>query len=326
MANLIYANARAKSLAKNLLGKERLFRMVEAASAEDGLKILSEVNFGEGVYLESVVDFEKLISAEQNKLFAFLREESSPREVSEFFMLKNDFHNAEVYIKAKHLKKDLEHMTLPDGMIDKAQLKEKIFSDDYRDLPEFMAKALLFCDGEFVNGRADGSVVNTALTKGYFEELYKISLSDALLQKIFVFKVDCVNIGVALRSRNYSVAKELFLPHGKLSLDELKTLCEDGLENLKERFKFTEYKQAVAIASEEKLKGQPLREFERLADGYAQTLLAKERFSTAGNIIFLDYCVSKINELNNVRIVLVGLINGLDRADIKRKLRLSDER
>ena len=321
MANLIYANARAKALSKNLLGQDRLYRMVDSNSADECLKILAEVNFGEGVSVSGAVDFENLITAEEKKFFDFLKEESSPKDVAEYFLLKSDFHNAEVYIKAKHLRKDLEYMTVNDGTISKSRLKEKIYADEYRDLPKSMASALLFCDGEFVSGRADGSVVNTALTKAYFEELYNISSKDALLEKVFIHKVDCVNIGVALRCRNFAVAKEIFIPHGKLTLDQLKSVCEDGLENLKEQFRYTEYKDIISIAVDEKLKGLPLSGFEKVADTYAKTVIAKEKFSTAKNLAFIDYCFSKTIELNNIRIVIVGLLNGLDKADIKRKLR-----
>lgn len=300
--------------------------MVDAPSADEAVKILSEVNFGEGVSLDSVVDFENLISAEQKKFFAFLKEDCAPKEVARFFMLKNDFHNAETYIKAKHLKKDLEYMTVVDGLIDRATLKEKIFTDDYRDLPKPMAEALLVCDGDFVGGKANGKTVNNALTKAYFECLKEIVNKQPYLLNVYEFKVDCVNIGVALRSRNFALAKEVFVPFAKIGESELKALCEDALENLKERFRYTDYKQAVALAAHEKMKGQALTDFEKLSDEYALSVLADVRFSTQSYLPFLNYCFLKVSELENVRIILVGLINGLDKSEIKKKIRSNNER
>jgi sugar/nucleoside kinase (ribokinase family) len=73
MVNLVFVNARAKALGASLLGKDRLNRMLECDGAEEALKILYEVNFGGGLQINSAVDFERLIDAENDALNAFLR-------------------------------------------------------------------------------------------------------------------------------------------------------------------------------------------------------------------------------------------------------------
>ena len=326
MSNLIYANARAKALSKNLLGEDRLNRMVDAPTAEDAIKILSEVNFGDGISVDSAIDFEKLIDAEQKKFFAFLKENGSPENEAKFFLLKNDFHNAEVFIKSKHLKKDFEHITAPDGTIEKGVLKDLIMGDEYGNLPEQMGKALLQCDADFVGGKASGQSINEIMTKAYYEELFKVCEKDKTLSKIFVFKVDCVNIGIALRTRNFLLAKSAFLPHGKISNETLKDLSEENLESLADKMKGTEYSSIISLAIEQKLKGDPLSAFEKAIDQYPLKLLEKEKYNFEGNFQYLSYCFTRVAEMNDVRIVLVGLINGFDKMEIKRKLRIYNER
>ena len=326
MANLIYANARAKALSKNLLGEDRLNRMVDAPTAEDAIKILSEVNFGDGISVDSAIDFEKLIDAEQKKFFAFLKENGSPKNEAKFFLLKNDFHNAEVFIKGKHLRKDFENMTAPDGIIDKGVLKDCIMGDEYGDLPEQMGKALLQCDADFVGGKASGQSVNEIMTKAYYEELFRACAKDKTLSKIYTFKVDCINIGIALRTRNFLLAKSAFLPHGKIKDETLKDLCEENLESLAEKMKGTEYSSIINLALEQNLKGDPLSDFEKVIEQYPLELLKKEKYNFEGNFQFLIYCFTRVAEINDVRIILVGLINGLDKLEIKRKLRINDER
>ena len=326
MSNLIYANARAKALCKNLLGEDRLNRMVDAPTADDAIKILSEVNFGDGASVDSAIDFEKLIDAEQKKFFAFLKENGSPKNEAKFFLLKNDFHNAEVFIKGKHLKKDFEHMTVPDGTIAKSVLKDCIMGDEYGDLPEQMGKALLQCDADFISGKASGQSVNEIMTKAYYEELFKVCKKDKTLGKIYTFKVDCINIGIALRTRNYLLAKSAFLPHGEISEERLKDLSEENLESLTDKMKGTAYSSIINVALEQKLKGDPLSIFEKAIDQYPLELLKREKYNFEGNFQYLIYCFTRVAEMNDVRIVLVGLINGLDRLEIKRKLRINDER
>lgn len=326
MAGMIYANARAKALEKSLIGEERMNRMLDALSAEDALRILTEVNFGEGVALDSVMDFERLIDAEQTKFFSFLREDSSPKTVAEFFMLKNDFHNVEAFVKSKYLKKDLGETTVDGGTLDKVFLKECVMNDEYGTLPDCMRQALLKADEVFTSGKADGAIINALFVKAYYEQLHKVAEKDEQLKKIYTFTVDCINIGVALRMRNYVGVKDFLLPYGKLTDSNIHALSEDALENLKEMFKFTDYKEAVAVAVEEKIKGQALSGFEKFTDEYALKLLSKRRFEIEGNIPFLLYAFTKVAEIKNVRIILVGLINGIDRKEIKSKLRKIYER
>lgn len=73
MINPLFANARAKSLEKFLVGKEKFLRMIDSEDADEALKILSEVNFGGGVSISSATEFEKLIDFEEEKLFDFIK-------------------------------------------------------------------------------------------------------------------------------------------------------------------------------------------------------------------------------------------------------------
>ena len=54
MSDSIYANARAAALTGSLLGADRLSRMADCASADEAVKILQEVNFGEGAAADRI--------------------------------------------------------------------------------------------------------------------------------------------------------------------------------------------------------------------------------------------------------------------------------
>ena len=45
--------------------------MIECSTADEAIKILSEVGFGDGAVIESALEFEKLIAIEQRKLLDF---------------------------------------------------------------------------------------------------------------------------------------------------------------------------------------------------------------------------------------------------------------
>lgn len=326
MANAVYSNARARVLEVGLLGKDRIDRMLDCSTAEEAVKVLEEINFGEGTVIESALDFELLIDAEKKKLFDFIREAGPDKDFGNFIMLKNDFHNAEAYIKAKYLKIDVESFTEISGTIDKAVLKEKIFVDDYDSFPDGLKKALSYCDEEFVGGRANGLKVNSAFEKYYFEELYKCSESNKYLKEIYSAKADQANISIALRLRNFNEAKDFFVRGGDLTDAQLKSLCEEQLETLKEKFKFYKHYNMLALAIDGAVAKKPLSEFENVAESFAVERLLKDKFSNDGILPFMQYCIYKLGDITNVRIIMVGLINGLDKSEIRRRLRSYYER
>ncbi len=321
MSNEIYANARAKAHEKYLLGKERINRMIEAETPEEAIRILFEVGFGDGLVLDQITDFERLIDLERQKFNAFLKEHGAITSVADYFLIKNDYHNAEAFLKAKYLKNEDQTILVEDGRIEKVLLKDKIMTDDYSSLPTFMRNALVECDAQFVSGNVSGQSVNAVFTKAYYKHLYSVCKNDKTLKKLYEFKVDCINIGTALRARNYSLAKDWFIDNGTLKEKDLIALSEDQLENLKEAFRFTDYKEAVSLAVDAKLNGEPLSEFEKRADGLAFDLIKKEKYSITGKSPYLYYCIRKVNEIFNVRVILVGLINGLEKTQIKQRIR-----
>lgn len=321
MPNSVYANARASVLHNNLLGVERINRMIEASSVEDAFRVLSEINFGDNISMSSPLEFEKLISSEEEKLFDFIKTSSPSENIKKFILYKNDYHNAEVFIKAKHLKIDVENMLVCDGVYSKEVLKDKIFSDDYSSFPSSLSNVLRFADGEFVSNKATGVSIGGAFIKALYKELFILSKRDKFLKELYLTKVDCINVGVALRLRNYVQAVDFFIPNGRLSDLELKNLCENSLDELKSTFVYSPIKDIILMAIEEAGNSKSLSQFEKLSDYYAVSLIKKKEYSSSGNIPFLKYVFNKLNDLINIRIILIGLINGFSQQDIKNRIR-----
>lgn len=320
MINSIYANARAVTATRSLLGSDRLNRMADCASAQDALKILSEVNFGDGKIVESPLDYEELVAAEETKLISFIKEVSPSEKLSKFLLCGNDYHNAEAVMRAKYLKIDFTPMLTTEGFLSAEILKERIFSDDYAGFPQTLSRALLEADNLFVSGNADGRSVSTVFRRALYEEFFSLAESDKLLKEIYRAKADAANVAVALRSRNTADAKAQYVPGGTLSEEQLEVLCTESSETIKEKFRYAKTKDLV-YAADGFTEGRPLTDFERLADGYALKFLKKEKYNDEGFRPFILYCYYKFAELSNVRIVMSCLNNGVTGTAVRERLR-----
>ncbi len=70
-----YAVGRIRALETRLLDKSRFDRMVEAASGEEALKVMSETDYGGSIAeLDRVHDFEIILQEELKRTFALVKQ------------------------------------------------------------------------------------------------------------------------------------------------------------------------------------------------------------------------------------------------------------
>lgn len=318
MKNSTYSNSLAVALEKYFLGNDRINRMTES-SPKEALGILSEVDFGDGVEISSPLEFELLLNAEENKLFAFIKEYCTSDAFKEFFITENDFYNAQAFIRAKYLKIDPQLMTRTDGLYSKDEMKEKIFADEYGEFPKELQAALLEADGLFVEKKATGANIDGVFKKALYKRLYAISLKDADLKNLYRIKADFINVSLSLR-KNFDDVKDDLLVGGSLSEDVLKSVSEGTVKPELLR-KNKEEADVLSYAFKEKEENGALSGFEKRSDDKIMEYLLKKKYSSEKIYPFMLYCYYKKREIENVRIIMVGLINGLSESEIKGRLR-----
>ena len=141
--SLLFANSRIKVLETRMISGDRLNRLLESKTPEEGVKCLYEVSYGDGLTVERAEDFEKIIEAEEKKLIKTLQEIVTDKSIIACFQLLYDCHNAKVLMKAKFQRQDYDKAMLYDfGSIDLDKLKEGISTENYIFLPPIISEAL----------------------------------------------------------------------------------------------------------------------------------------------------------------------------------------
>ena len=324
MPNAIYANARASALTATLLGVERLNRMIDSASVEETVKILSEVNFGEGLAVSSS-EAERLIEAEEARFSAFVKDAAPSDKLMRFLLAGYDFHNAEAILRCKYLKADFTPMIGAEGMYPVSFLEEKIFTDSYKRFNRELATAIADCDELFVSGKANGQNVSAVFRRALYTFLWREAGKDRDLRTIVRAKADAANIAVAFRSRNFAQASEMLVKSGSLSEEDIRFLTEEPPESIREKYRFHLRKEWIEAALEGAAEEKPLTEFEKISDSFALQYLKKERYNSEGHKPFLRYCYYKISEIENVKIILSCLRNNVEKNLIRMRIRESYE-
>lgn len=316
-----FANARIKALEKNLLTKERITRLLDCSELSDALRILSEVNYGGGILLDNPLLFDILLKEEEKRVTSLVISLMPDGYGFESFLIKNDYHNAKVYYKGRFSKGANENALKPMGVIDK--LDALISAKVYKSLPDGMREALEYLDNLSESGEITPRTIDLALDKGYFKDVFSIlkRSKKSVIHDYFINLVDYTNILSTERIRkiggNESELESSYISGGKLSLKELKEVLNRSVNENAEAYRFSDYSKIFSLIAED----SSLVSLERFIDNESISLFKRDKTDMFSPSPIAGFYIGKLIELKDVRLILVCLSNGVDKKEIKRRLR-----
>ena len=321
--SLVYSNARVKSLENGFLSQDKINRMVFAESLEGAVRVLLESGYGNGTIAEAY-DFETILQAEDKKVSEFMAESTVPKMGLETFLMKNDYHNAKAFMKAKymHNEEDISFMLAPKGLVDIDELKTFIFNDNYQSLSPIMAKALSDIDTKRVMGDKSPRTIDVTLDKAMYEDICKVlkSAKAPSMVKYHKANIDFSNISNFIRYKNIGfnlkTYEQDFIEGGEISYDTFKALYDQSIETLLEKLKYTNYSQVV-----DSINPKDLVPFETAWDNYLIGIFKQDRNDVFSVAPLAGYYVAKKIEIKVVRMILILIKNKIDVNIIKGRLR-----
>lgn len=322
-----YAVGRIRALETRLLDKNKLDRMIESPSAQEALKVLSETDYaGLVAELDSVYDFEKILQEEIKRVFLLLQQISPQPFLIHLLSWKYDVHNLKVLLKAKFLQEAEMEILIPVGSMPTEKLRAWVAEDDFRDLPGALRRAAEQVVEEFaVSG--DPQMVDLYLDRAYYEMVLTGARQErsSFLEGLFIREVDLTNIKTFLRikrmKRDKNFFKKAFLPGGRLGADLFISLLEEPLEFLADRLAMSDYAPVVVEGVREWLEKGSMARLEKLADDFILDYLRQGKRTPFGLEPLIGYFYAKETEIKNIRLILVGKINGLPIEAIRERLR-----
>ena len=322
-----YAVGRVRAMETRLLDRGKVDRMVEAKSADEALKVLSESEYAEYLAdLSSVHQFEKVLDAELRRIYLELRKIAPEKELIAVFAKKFDYHNLKVLIKANKLGEKRDELLVPDvGNIALTELIRAVGDDDYSNLPPRMRQAAEKLSEQF-RLEADPQMVDLLLDRAMYEEILELvdDLKSPFLKGYFTNLLDLINIKTYLRVRRINRQKDFLeqalLPAGDVDMMKLVQLMEP-LEVLVDRLAFTRYAHVIEEGVQTYQKTDTLTRYEKLADDFLIKYIKQAKYLTFGPEPIVGYLLAKENEIKMIRIIMVGKINQLPVEEIKERLR-----
>ena len=322
-----YASARIRALETNMLDSARIDRMIEAESANEALKVLSEDAYGYSSNdIRDAHGYEVLLKEELKKVYDLLKHIAPDPQVFDLFLQRNDYHNIKVLLKAEFIGEENDGLLIEAGTIPTGKLKVMISDRNMGEMPLEMKQAIEKCLDVYQRTQ-DPQMIDVILDKASYSQMKQMAKNCKIdfIIKLVETMIDLENIKTFLRVKRLNKAwdflSKVLLPGGSIKEQFYIERLEGTLESFIDDIQRTPY---AAIAEEGILVYKDtgsLTKLEKRSDDFIMAYIKKARYTFLGIEPLVSYLLAKENEIKIARIVMVGKINRIAKETIRERLR-----
>lgn len=325
-SNYVFACARVRGNEKNLMTKEQMEKMVDARTTADALKILTELDYGQGQEQVTPEEFEQLLAEELKKTYEFILSIAPVKRDFFLFQYVNDYHNLKTLMKAEILNIDASDTLSPVGSIDPAKMTTLVRERNF--LPMTVEMKNAFNEAMDLFSRSnDPQVIDLILDRACYADLTEIAAASGHKFLIDYVKllIDTINLKTFVRLRQMGKAWDffarVFIRDGNIS----DKLFVGGYDEPYNQFadKLIPFgMQDVMLEGGAMLKDTgKFTAFEKLCDNTLIEYVKDAKYVPAGIEPLVAFLVAKENEIRNARIIMAGKLAGLSPELIRERLR-----
>jgi len=152
-----------------------------------------------------------------------------------------------------------------------------------------------------------------------------INISNEFLTEYINTTIDIANIKIFLRlkklNKSWDFLNKVLVGDGSINCGLFVKNMDSSLDNFLEAMRFTPYGSLLEKALESYKTTGSLTKFEMISDNYIMNMIKKAKLVTFGPEPLIGYLLAKETEIKNVRIIMVGKLNGILNESIKERLR-----
>ena len=319
----LFISARLRSMERNLLTAARMERMIDAPTAEDAAKVLSEIGYNE-FSPASEAELSQALAAERERTFQDLYRFVPDKAVVDVFRVKYDYHNAKTVLKARAMGVDGSRLLVDAGRVPTERLAAAIEEGTLEALPPVMAGAVQEAL-EVLSTTGDPQRSDFILDDAYFREMLQAAedTGSSFLKRYVQATIDAANLRAAVRAHRMgqgpAFLREVLVEGGQVEPERLAAAGPGELPGLYFR---TPLEQAAELGGRA-MEGGALTAFEKACDDAVTAVVRQARRVPFGEQPLVGYLYAREAELTSIRILLNGKLAGLDRATLEERLRES---
>ena len=315
-SNQLYANGRVAVLSTKLLSADKFARLTECNTMPEAVKVLTENGYGSGAATDGTADYEVILRGELDNTLKLVKELLYDKYALSFVLARYDYLNAKALMKSKYMRVDGVGYCYNEASIAPEAMQNAFVNDDYSVVSKNMAEACDEIDTQYADGNRSPSLIDKMLDKALYADLrtYAKKCRVKIISELYDYEVNTVNLSTIYRLKKANADKEnyerIIIDGGSINIDTLLKLWdnEQAVQDLP-----YEYKPFFALCTSDNA-DLIAAERERREHQFAIISSAVDLMSIQP---VLDYFYRKVNEIEKVRRVLVGLKSGQDKDKLK---------
>jgi len=307
---------------KELLNRERFYRLAETKSMEDLLRLLSDTPYGEGGHDEGrpeniLQEGLKREFLQTISLFSTLCRDDS---VKEAVFLRYDFHNAKVVFKEKATGETYGEARYPEGNYSFDVLKAAIEENLWWDIEPALRDVLRGCRDE-IERDPRPLHIDHVLDRAMFQAmLERVGGAVPFIRQWVVSEVDLTNIGAFFRcryaERSKSCLQDALIAGGGLDGVFFEKIWDEPSESLPAKFQHTAYRRIVEKGVEG-FAQDSFADLDRAMMEYRLAFHRETRNVAMGIEPLISFLFFKETETKVLRMILVGKQNRIEPEILK---------
>ena len=314
--SIYYAIGRLSVLQKNRLDASKLERLLQAPTAQDARRALSEIGWSdEGSY-------EQMAAGHVESACRVARQLTTEEKIVDCYLLRYDVNNLKMLLKARCLGIEAEGLSLC-GVYPVDTLRHAAAEHQYSALPETLKKPLDDLEKRLALN-VDPLDIDVTLDKAQYDTIFAwLPKGERTARQYFIAKVDILNLVMALRTlqmgKNEQFLKGLLLSGGQVSAETwLKTYkTPEKLPLLLHGYGAKVYQAAIAAQMDHR----KIAHLERAMDDHLLAVYTPYRREMDKPQRIIGYLLMREREAAAVRLIMAGKTAGFAQEKIRERLR-----
>jgi V/A-type H+-transporting ATPase subunit C len=328
-----YSCAKIRALENKLLTKSDFVRFLDM-NLNQIPQILSEKNYQLAGRDGKELEYFDILSAEWKNVVSLVKDLLPSGDITKLLLMRYDFLNLKVLIKDTLRREKVEQGLLDDSdseiklfdvaNVEPEELKTHYWEGNYDRFPEYMKDAITSYEGLENITPAD---VDILVDKVMYKEILNFAkdTKNDFLIKYYTKVIDLKNLLNLFRlkslDKEFKDYQKIIMEGGDIDISSLSRLYADSMDMIVAKLHFVDYYNALKEGYDFYLTNGSLSEMERLFDNWIIEYIKVCKMISFGPESVIGYFFAKENEIKNLRIVLTGLENNLEKNQVIERLR-----
>ena len=322
----IFADAYICSYMKNLMTKRDLVRLANCQDFESAEAVLKDFGYGDSPEVRAL-DIETFIRKEQNKLFRMIYDTLPERKELALYLYPYDYHNVKVCLKSEILgMMPDENLLMTTGDIDQRRIMAMTRDRNYDFMPSNMKHAVIEALDLYSRSR-DPQQIDLIMDKACYKDMLEAAgaTEEEFLIGFVKLQIDLLNLKMFVRLKEmgkaWSFFKSVYLDGGNIGENFYIDSWEDTYAQLADKLTPYGLNKVMSEGGAEIKEKKNFTLFEKMLEDALMEYNKRAKYLSFGVVPIAGYWIGKEVEIDNIRIVLMGMLAGQAPEKIAERLR-----